>query len=118
MITEFSIGNYQAFSTPQRVPIKPITLIFGPNSAGKSALLRSLLVIKHALLHHSMSKSEGAHSLHPGQVCEYTRGMGTIPLTLKVLSKSENQELNEYITFTANLLRQDEMPRIIGPKVI
>jgi ABC-type ATPase involved in cell division len=107
MLTEFSIGNYQAFSTPQRVPLKPITLIFGPNSAGKSALLRSLLVIKHALLNHSMSKSEGAHSLHPGQVCEYTRGMGTIPLTLKVQNTGEHQDLNEHITFSANLLRQE-----------
>lgn len=107
MLTEFSIGNYQAFSTPQRVPLKPITLIFGPNSAGKSALLRSLLVIKHALLHQSMSKSEGAHSLHPGQVREYTRGMGTIPLTLKVQNTGEDQDLNEHITFSAKLLCQE-----------
>lgn len=107
MLTEFSIGNYQAFSTPQRVPIKPITLIFGPNSAGKSALLRSLLVIKHALLRQSMTKGEGSHPLHPGQVCEYARGRGVIPLTLKVLNKADEQDLNERMTFSANLLSQE-----------
>ena len=107
MLTEFSIGNYQAFSASQRVPIKPITLIFGPNSAGKSALLRSLLVIKHALLCQSMSKGEGSHPLHPGQVCEYARGKGVIPLTLKVLNKADEQDLNECMTFSAYLLNQE-----------
>jgi len=103
MLTEFSIGNYQAFNAPQRVPLKPITLIFGPNSSGKSALLRSLLVIKHALLRHSMSKGEGSHPLHPGQVSEFARKMGTIPLKLKVTSKLTEQGQNESLTFSGDI---------------
>jgi predicted ATPase len=73
MLTEFSIGNYQAFSTPQRVPIKPITLIFGPNSAGKSALLRSLLLSKDAILHGTLTKTDVSHELHPGKPTNFLR---------------------------------------------
>lgn len=36
------IGNFKAFADTQRIPLKPITLIFGPNSAGKSSFIQSL----------------------------------------------------------------------------
>lgn len=36
------IGNFKAFADTQRIPLKPITLIFGPNSAGKSSFIHSL----------------------------------------------------------------------------
>jgi predicted ATPase len=81
MLTEFSIGNYQAFSTPQRVPLKPITLIFGPNSAGKSSLLRSLLVARHAILNGKLSKSEGAGERHPGSYADMVRNGSSNPIT-------------------------------------
>lgn len=39
-LTSFGISNYKAFGQGiQEIPLKPITLIFGPNSAGKSSLL-------------------------------------------------------------------------------
>lgn len=81
MLTEFSIGNYQAFNTPQRVPLKPITLIFGPNSAGKSSLLRSLLVARHAILNGKLSKSEGARERHPGSYDDMVRNGSSNPIT-------------------------------------
>lgn len=81
MLTELSIGNYQAFSTPQRVPLKPITLIFGPNSAGKSSLLRSLLVARHAILNDMLSKSEGAGERHPGTYADIARNGSSNPIT-------------------------------------
>lgn len=49
MLTGLSIGNFKAFGETQRVPIKPLTLIFGANSAGKSSLLHGLLLGSHAL---------------------------------------------------------------------
>ena len=48
MITELRIGNFKAFGETQRVPIKPITLIFGANSSGKSSILHALLYFQHA----------------------------------------------------------------------
>jgi AAA15 family ATPase/GTPase len=46
MITEYQIANFKAFGSPQTLPIRPITLIFGPNSSGKSSLFQSLLMFK------------------------------------------------------------------------
>ena len=41
-LSALRIGNFKAFGETQTIPIKPITLIFGPNSAGKSSILHSL----------------------------------------------------------------------------
>lgn len=49
MMTSFSITNFKAFSTQQRVPLKPITLVYGQNSSGKSSLHQSLLLLKQTL---------------------------------------------------------------------
>lgn len=42
------IGNFKAFADTQRIPLKPITLIFGPNSAGKSSFIHSLTLAHEA----------------------------------------------------------------------
>lgn len=93
MLTEFSIGNYQAFGTPQRVPLKPITLIFGPNSAGKSSLLRSLLVARHAILNGKLSKSEGAGERHPGSYADMVRNGNSNPITFEFAVQSAGESL-------------------------
>jgi len=46
MLKEYQITNFKAFAGPANLPIKPITLIFGPNSSGKSCILQSLLMLK------------------------------------------------------------------------
>jgi hypothetical protein len=47
MISELGIGNFKAFGPAQRIPLRPITLVFGPNSAGKSSIIQSLLLARH-----------------------------------------------------------------------
>lgn len=49
MFTEIGIENFKAFSKMQRIPLKPITLLYGPNSSGKSSLMQSLLLLKQTL---------------------------------------------------------------------
>src|SRR5438477_2583569 len=48
MLTELRLTNFKAFGETQRVPIKPLTLIFGANSSGKSSIIHSLLLANHA----------------------------------------------------------------------
>ncbi len=48
MLTALRLGNFKAFAETQRLPIKPLTLIFGANSAGKSSLIHGLLLARHA----------------------------------------------------------------------
>ena len=49
MFTEIGIENFKAFGKMQRILLKPITLLYGPNSSGKSSLLQSLLLFKQTL---------------------------------------------------------------------
>jgi predicted ATPase len=42
------VGNFKAFGHLQRVPLRPLTLLYGANSTGKSSLLHALLLGKHA----------------------------------------------------------------------
>jgi hypothetical protein len=44
------VGNFKAFADTQTIPIKPITLVFGPNSAGKSSFIHSLALAHEAQL--------------------------------------------------------------------
>jgi hypothetical protein len=53
MLTSLHIGNFKAFAGTQNIPIRPITLIFGPNSAGKSSIIHSL-----ALAHEASRKGD------------------------------------------------------------
>ena len=53
MITSLHLGNFKAFAEAQKIPVKPITLIFGANSAGKSSIIHSL-----ALAHEAMRTGE------------------------------------------------------------
>lgn len=47
MLTSFSIGNFKAFGPTQTIPIKPITLVYGQNSAGKSSIMDAILFASH-----------------------------------------------------------------------
>lgn len=38
----FGVRNFKAFRDRQQIPIRPITLLFGKNNCGKSAMLRAL----------------------------------------------------------------------------
>lgn len=43
------VGNFKAFADTQYIPLRPLTLIFGANSSGKSSVLHSLLLSHHAI---------------------------------------------------------------------
>lgn len=49
MLAALHLGNFKAFAETQRVPIRPLTLIFGANSSGKSSLIHGLLLAKEAV---------------------------------------------------------------------
>lgn len=49
MLREYQISNFKAFAGQEVIPIRPITLIYGQNSSGKSSVLQSLLLLKQTL---------------------------------------------------------------------
>lgn len=48
-LTAFSIANFKAFASSQRIPLRPITLIYGANSSGKSSAIHALALAHHAI---------------------------------------------------------------------
>ena len=48
MLTALQLANFKAFAAPQRIPVRPLTLIFGPNSAGKSSIIHGLVFGRQA----------------------------------------------------------------------
>jgi len=60
MLKGFRVQNFKAFKDTTPIELKPITLLSGINSAGKSALLQALLLLKQTL------ESGPAQVLNPG----------------------------------------------------
>lgn len=50
MFEKLSIKNFKSISDEQELRLAPITLIYGPNSSGKSTLIQSLLLIQQTML--------------------------------------------------------------------
>ena len=49
MIKIFRLRNFKAFEDTKEIALKPITVLAGPNSGGKSSILQSLLLLKQTL---------------------------------------------------------------------
>ena len=44
-IKQLTVGGFQVFADPVKIPFGPLTLLYGPNSAGKSAILDAMLAL-------------------------------------------------------------------------
>jgi hypothetical protein len=49
MISKLSITNFKGIADTQEIEFKPITLLFGPNSGGKSTILQALFLFREIL---------------------------------------------------------------------
>jgi len=54
--TSLKLKNFKSVGeSPQEIELAPITLLFGPNSAGKSSVLQALIYLREALHHHNLN---------------------------------------------------------------
>lgn len=49
MLKEIKLENFKPFGAEQTAPLSAITLIYGPNSGGKSSLIQSLMLMKQSI---------------------------------------------------------------------
>ena len=54
LITAIEIENFKAIGRPMRVDLRPITLLFGNNSAGKSTIIQALCYAHEILSHRNV----------------------------------------------------------------
>jgi hypothetical protein len=64
MITAITIENFKGISEPVRLELRPITLLFGQNSAGKSSLLHALIYAREVFERHNL---DADHTLAAGE---------------------------------------------------
>lgn len=64
--TELLVSRYRSFAGDERLPLRPLTLLYGRNNAGKSALARALGVLGASVA----EKAYGAFCLPPGMRAE------------------------------------------------
>ena len=48
-ITNLTLENFRSFGKRQTIPFAPLTLLFGPNSVGKSSVLMALFYVQQIL---------------------------------------------------------------------
>lgn len=86
MLTSFSVENYRAFADETKIELRPLTLLFGYNNVGKSALIRALALIadstKSDLTTPLDLSSEAARGCTFSELCSRLTGSNTIRLGL------------------------------------
>lgn len=83
-IKQLTVGGFQVFADPITIPLGPLTLVYGPNSAGKSAILDAMLAL--ADLCRVLAPTDvlrGSKSHHVASVLgRHWRRESVMPLTL------------------------------------
>jgi len=59
MFRELRVGNFKGFSGSHTIELGKINLFYGANSAGKSALLESLLLMRQSIRSRSINQDQG-----------------------------------------------------------
>ena len=85
MLSELKLSNFRLFDDEVSVRFRPITVLIGNNSSGKSTILKFLLMLKQS----AMSTSEN----FPVTYGDFVQ-MGDFTELKNVLSKKENLEFN------------------------
>lgn len=73
MITKISIENFKGIGDRVTIPIRPITLLFGPNSAGKSTIMHAIHYAREILERHNLDVNgtvTGGDSVDLGGFCQ------------------------------------------------
>ena len=58
VLSGIKLNNFRAFAAPTDIPLKQITLLFGQNSAGKSSIIKSLLLLQQSFSNRTRSRTQ------------------------------------------------------------
>jgi predicted ATPase len=101
MLKKLRFKNYRSFKAWQEIEIKPITILVGPNSAGKSSILKLLGLFAQSSLHQGyeylklngpFAKLGGFHSL----ANNYGNDPAIVEIETSSVSKKDKKHLRGY----------------------
>lgn len=82
-IKRLTIAGFQVFAEPVDIPLGPLTLLYGPNSAGKSAILDAMLALADLCDIRVPAKRSTASDVHRinSMMARHWRRQSTVPST-------------------------------------
>ena len=99
MLTHIEFENYRIFKKRQALDIKPITLLFGKNNAGKSAVLK--LPMLGLAIQHSEDPNNFNTSYNDVRICDtyldLVHGKGSNAVYIKYLNGANETEIKFHI---------------------
>ncbi|MEA3544437.1 MAG: AAA family ATPase [Thermodesulfobacteriota bacterium] len=100
-ITAITIENFKGIKDPVRVEFKPITLLFGPNSAGKSTVIQALHYAREIFERHNLNPDRtilGGSTIDLGGFKSMVHKHDTsLPIRLKLELNLSNEDLPRYL---------------------
>lgn len=109
------LENFMPFSGRRTIPIAPLTLIFGPNNAGKSAIIRALLMLKQTATEGDensplLSAGQPEDSVDLGKFADYVfRHDTSLPVTVGLTTRVHRSP--ESVLRMSSLM--DERPNLV-----
>lgn len=109
-ITAITIENFKGIREPVRVELKPITLLFGPNSAGKSTIIQALHYAREIFERHNLNPDRtllGGSSIDLGGfeslVHQHDK---SLPIRLAFELDLANEDLPDYMSNLPDFARK------------
>ncbi len=100
MLTNISIKNIKSYNDEASLKIAPLTLIYGPNSAGKSTLWKFFLALKESTSEYSYLRSRGLLNLFSGDFANVnTIAFDRTTNSSFTLNFSANENIKDTTTF-------------------
>lgn len=100
-ITAITIENFKSIKEPVRIELKPITLLFGPNSAGKSTIVQALHYAHEIFERQNLNPDRtllGGATIDLGGFESLVHGHNlSLPIRLKVELDLSQEDLPRYI---------------------
>lgn len=105
-ITAITIENFKGIREPVRVELKPITLLFGPNSAGKSTIVQALHYAHEIFERQNLNPDKtllGGNSIDLGGFESLVHGHNKkLPIRLSFELDLANEDLPDYLSGLPN----------------
>ena len=101
MITAIEIENFKAFGDRQRIELRPLTLLFGPNSGGKSSVAHALHYLREVLCEGNLDAHKtwsGGDVLDLGGIRNFVHGrQAGRPIRLKAEFTLDGADLQDFL---------------------
>jgi len=114
MLTAIEIENFKAFGERQRIELRPITMLFGPNSGGKSSVVHALHYLREILCERNIDAHRtwsGGDAIDLGGISNFVHNrMPGTAICLKAEFTVKGDELPDYQDRTENLDPDPEFP--------